>query len=126
VSASLRILLVEDHHDTRELLASYLESQGHRVVVAESIADARDYLQHEGRFDLMLSDVGLPDGRAWQLMDASLPRPAIAVAMSGFGAPSDVERSLKAGFAEHLIKPVGLGEIDRVLALAAARATRSE
>jgi hypothetical protein len=59
-------------------------------------------------------------------MDSSLPRPAIAVAMSGFGAPAEVERSLTAGFTEHLIKPVGLGDIDRVLALAASRTTRSE
>lgn len=107
-TALLRVLLVEDHADTAETLRRLLTWQGYEVRTAASVAQAvevaGDYV-----FDILVSDIGLPDGRGTDLLDrlqreAGQPIPAIA--MSGFGMEDDLERSRLAGFAEHLTKPV--------------------
>jgi CheY-like chemotaxis protein len=121
MSPSLRVLVVEDHGDTRMLLVSYLESLGHAVVAAGSVMEARQALQEHGDFDLMLSDIGLPDGLGWELLESTTVSPGLSVAMSGFGARADIDRSLRAGFAQHLVKPLGLPAIDAVLAAAVKR-----
>src|SRR5438105_11953077 len=99
-----RILLVEDHEDTRRATARLLALQGFEVAVAGTVAEARDRL-NERHFDLLVCDLELPDGSACELMR---PRPngAVAIAVSGHATDEHVRTSKAAGFVEHLIKPV--------------------
>ena len=116
---ALRICLVENHGDTAELMLLLLTQQGHEVAHASSCAQARVLLDRGG-FDVLLSDIGLPDGNGWDLLaerDAS-SRPPCAIAMSGFGSPNDRQRSRAGGFQHHLLKPVALPELLHLLAQA--------
>lgn len=102
----LRILLVEDHGDTLRLMARLLERQRHRITQAAGVSAALDAAETD-RFDLVISDVGLPDGSGLHLMEhlrrqCDLP----GIALSGFGMEDDVRRSIEAGFVEHLTKPI--------------------
>jgi PAS domain S-box-containing protein len=105
----LRILLVEDHADTRVVLGRLLEQQGHIVFTAQDTASALR-LAETCEAELLISDIGLPDGTGYELMERlRLARPSLAgIALSGFGMPSDREQSREAGFAEHLVKPVNI------------------
>ena len=103
----LRVLVVEDHGDSADLLAAVLESDGHEVVKAADVATALDVVSG-ARFDLLLSDLGLPDRSGLELIrevrSRGLGIPAFA--LSGYGQEQDVERSRTAGFSHHFIKPV--------------------
>jgi signal transduction histidine kinase/F0F1-type ATP synthase membrane subunit b/b' len=123
-SSSPRILFVEDHEDTARLLVRYLGSQGYDVQHAPNAAGAIAAAQG-GRFDMIISDLGLPDGNGITLMRALREmHPALTgVCLSGYGMESDVAASREAGFTEHLIKPIELSQlqaaIKRVLAVSA-------
>ncbi len=111
----LRILVVEDHYDTRQVLCKLLTRWGHQVASAASVAEG---LAEAGRqsFDLLLSDVSLPDGTGMDLLQQmGDKRPVYAVSLSGHGMPADFERSRKAGFFQHLIKPVSIDQLKRLL-----------
>ena len=105
--ASLRILLVEDHRDTRGALTHLLMRHGHTVTAAASVQEAMAQL-HCQTFDLLVSDLGLPDGDGFSIMrQARQQHPQlVGVAISGFGAEDDRRRSNEAGFAAHLVKPI--------------------
>ncbi len=111
---SLRVLLVEDHEDTRNVLLRLLKRWGHTVTTAGDVAQARAAIA-AGTFDLLLSDIGLPDGSGLDVVTALRERSDIpAVAMSGYGMEADIERARTAGFTEHIVKPVtaeGLREL---------------
>lgn len=111
----LRILLVEDHDDTRRAMERLLLRWGHDVHCSPNMADALDYASaHE--FDLLLSDLGLPDGTGVELLGKIRPRhPIRAIAMSGFGAAADRAATRAAGFEEHLIKPVAMDRLKQVI-----------
>jgi signal transduction histidine kinase/ActR/RegA family two-component response regulator len=102
----LHILLVEDHGVTAKIMQSVLVAEGHRVERAGDVATAIQ-LADNNAFDLLLSDLGLPDGSGHDLMRQLRGRghrfPAIA--LSGYGQEEDIRRSRQAGFAAHLIKP---------------------
>jgi signal transduction histidine kinase len=103
---SLRILLAEDHEDTRRALDRLLTRWGHQVRTAPTIADA---LAIAGDFlpQVLLSDIGLPDGTGIELIGKIRnDHEIIAIAMSGYGMEADMELTKHAGFAEHLVKPV--------------------
>ena len=68
VTVSQHILVVEDHEDGREFLRRMLEDMGHRVEAVSTCADARACLRQAGPYDLLLTDVGLPDGNGWELV----------------------------------------------------------
>src|SRR6202012_5316799 len=90
----LKILLVEDHADTAEILKRMLVRRGHEVVIAGNVAEALEKGTTE-RFDLLLSDIGLPDGTGSELLQKLGPAHRIpAIALSGFGSQQDVQRSL--------------------------------
>lgn len=111
----LRILVVENHADTRELLTSLLEGLGHTVVVAESMRKALRAAPRS-RCDVLISDIGLPDGDGWELLGRlNLPRPMYAIAMSGYGMTSDRTRSKAAGYRHHLVKPMGIVQLEDIL-----------
>jgi CheY-like chemotaxis protein len=108
----LRILLVEDHADTRAVLARLLEHQGHTIFTAQDTASALR-LAETCELELLISNIGLPDGTGYELMKRlRLKHPSLAgIALSGFGMPSDTDHSREAGFAEHLVKPVNLDSL---------------
>lgn len=109
-----RILLVEDHADTSRVMKRYLESLGHRVVVAGCVADAIR-LADANEFDLLISDLGLPDGSGCDVMRHVKPRGLKGLALSGFGQEDHIQQSLDAGFIEHVTKPIHLGRFTAVL-----------
>jgi two-component system CheB/CheR fusion protein len=123
-----RLLLVEDHVSTRNTLASLLSRRSFEVVAASTAAEAREKIRL-GRFQLVISDLGLPDGDGYSLFaELRAKHPGlIGIALSGYGTEEDLSRSRDAGFLHHITKPVsitGLDEvIDDVLAGTAAPAT---
>ena len=110
--SALRILLVEDHRDTGMVMARLLRRSGYHVVHAQSVADAV-HATREDNFDLLVSDLGLPDGSGLELIkQLRTDQPSIrGICMSGFGMESDIEASRAAGFEEHLIKPVDMQQL---------------
>lgn len=114
----LRILLVEDHPESAIIIGKLLESKGHSVTKADSVAGALEACD-AGAFDIILSDVGLPDGTGYEFMEqyrtlygTKVP----SVALTGFGMDEDIAQSHKAGFNEHLTKPVNFQKLDHILA----------
>ncbi|HEV7574430.1 MAG TPA: response regulator [Caldimonas sp.] len=111
----MRIFIVENHDDTRFLLGVLLEQLGHTVFSAPSLGEAATAIPAAG-CDVLISDIGLPDGNGWELMtrlgDA---RPPYAIAMSGFGMSSDRQRSLAVGYRHHLLKPVEPNQLESLL-----------
>ena len=115
----LKILLVENHEDTLKYLARYLQIQGHEVCGTRDMASAIEALS-ASKFDILISDIGLPDGDGWQLIRQLETKP-FCIAMSGFGTHSDREKSLAAGYKHHLTKPFLPDDLDALLASAAAQ-----
>jgi DNA-binding response OmpR family regulator len=116
----MRILLVDDHVDTLTVTARLLRASGHQVSIASSLREAQRVCD-EHEFDVLVSDILLPDGSAcsWvESMTRDSDRKVAAVALTGLGYASDVQATRDAGFAEHLTKPVTVQEllaaIDRV------------
>ena len=102
----MRILLVEDHPDTLNVLARLLQKWGHVVTTAGTVKTAKE-LADSQKFDLLISDLGLPDGSGLDVMRQVKTRSAVpGIALSGFGTDEDLRQSRDAGFAEHLVKPV--------------------
>ena len=114
--AAYRILLVEDHNHTRATLARLLAQRGHEVATAQNIEEALIRAQTFA-FDLVLSDLGLPDGSGHDLIgELRQIRPGCrGIALSGYGMESDAQRSLDAGFDAHLTKPVDIQALERAL-----------
>jgi len=104
-ATSLRILLVEDHVDTARVMQRLLKRFGHEPTVVGTVAAALAALRSQA-FDLLISDIGLPDGSGYDLMRQSTGHRPPAIALSGFGMDDDLTRSKQAGFAVHLTKPV--------------------
>jgi CheY-like chemotaxis protein len=111
----LRLLLVDDHADTRAVLSRLLAKSGHEVVTADS-ADKALKILDGGRFDALISDIGLPDCSGYELVrEAKRRQPLKGIALSGLGMDDDVLRSMEAGFDCHLTKPINFQELKSVL-----------
>lgn len=111
----LRILLVEDHPDTREALITLLGNSNYAVQGASSV-EAALQLAAAQPFDVVVSDLGLPDGTGYDLMKQLRDRYAIkGIALSGYGMEDDQRRSREVGFLDHVIKPVNVGELIAVI-----------
>jgi len=114
---SLRILLVDDHPDTCAALERLLKLRGHSVVAAHSMRNALELAGDGDSFDLLISDVGLPDGNGMDLLRVLRAKhPIRGIAISGFGMDADIGKSLEAGFSEHLVKPVKLEKLEAAIA----------
>ncbi|HEV7515226.1 MAG TPA: ATP-binding protein, partial [Thermoanaerobaculia bacterium] len=112
---AMHILLVEDHGDTAEAMAALLQAMGHQVTTAGTVAAAVAAAER-GKFDLVLSDLGLPDGHGHELMrDLSLRHGLLGIALSGYGMEEDIAKSRESGFAIHLTKPVSLDTLRAAL-----------
>jgi DNA-binding response OmpR family regulator len=113
---SLNILLVEDHEDTAQTLRDTLVGRGHRVRVAATVEAALREAAADP-CELLISDIGLPDGTGVDLLRQIQPLPIVgAIAMSGFGMENDQARSRDAGFARHLTKPVDFALLEETIA----------
>ncbi|XHR28335.1 MAG: ATP-binding protein [Chthoniobacteraceae bacterium] len=104
----LRILLVEDHTDTLRVLVKILENWGHIVTAAASCKRALEVVASQ-EFDLLISDLGLPDGSGLDVMrQIKRGSETPGIALSGYGTDEDIRQSKAAGFAGHLVKPVNI------------------
>jgi PAS domain S-box-containing protein len=111
-----RILFVDDHEDTGRVNQILLERRGYRVALAQSFTEAAT-LAHAEEFDLLISDIGLPDRSGHDVMrELHEINPTIrGIALSGFGMEEDISRSMAAGFDEHLTKPVTFSKLLAVI-----------
>jgi signal transduction histidine kinase len=119
-ATSLRILLVDDHPDTCTALERLLVRRGHLVAATQTMRSAMEAATRN-QFDLLISDIALPDGTGIELITClQAMKPIRGIAISGFGMNGDIEKSLNAGFTEHLVKPIKVEKleaaIDRVMA----------
>ena len=114
----LRVLIVEDHKDVAEMLNLALSSKGHRVRVAYD-ATAALRICAEFQPDVALLDIGLPGMDGSQLADQLRQAPGMEgvriVAVTGSGEPTDRRRSRIGGFDRHLVKPIDLDALERIL-----------
>jgi two-component system CheB/CheR fusion protein len=122
----MRIFIVENHEDTRFLLGLLLEQLGHAVLGVATLTEALAVLP-DADCDVLISDIGLPDGDGWELMvRLGDRRPRYAIAMSGFGQISDRQRSLSVGYRHHLLKPVEPNQLEKLLDEAAREMRQRE
>jgi hypothetical protein len=118
----LRVLIVEDHPDTARVISRMLSASGHTVKTAHSAASALELAATEP-FEVIVSDIGLPDATGYELMKQLKARYAIqGIAMSGYGTDEDIRKSQEAGFSDHIVKPANITELERALRRAARRA----
>ena len=122
-SAKLRLLLVEDHDSTRDVLARILRRSEHEVHGAATGAAALELLASTGPFDAVISDLGLPDRNGFELLkEIHSVQPRLpAIALSGYGMDEDVKRAKDAGFMAHLVKPVPFDQLRALLDQVAVR-----
>ena len=103
----MRILVVEDHHDTRQVLVGLLTRWGYLVSAADTLKSGMDRLEAEPPVDVIVSDIALPDGTGYALVSEARRRGkrVLAIAVSGYAYPSDVHIAKLTGFDHHLSKP---------------------
>ncbi len=112
------LLLVEDHEATRNTLARLVKTRGYEVVATGSATEAKEKAL-EQYFDLVLSDIGLPDGDGYELMRGLHTQHGLrGVALTGYGMEEDMEKSRAAGFIAHLTKPISISVLEKTLAAA--------
>jgi signal transduction histidine kinase/response regulator RpfG family c-di-GMP phosphodiesterase len=121
---TMRILLVEDHEDTNRSLTNLLRRRGYHVQSAVNLQSALDLSGRE-EFDVLISDLGLPDGSGIDLMRSlHSERPILGIALTGFGMEDDIRKSHAAGFKHHLVKPIDLNKLDSLIQEGAAALSR--
>jgi PAS domain S-box-containing protein len=110
-----RILLVEDHADTANSLAMLLRRRGFAVSIAATVAGAVELASAE-TFDLLVSDLGLPDATGYECMQRVRQiQPIPGIALSGYGMEDDIEKCHAAGFTEHLVKPIRITQLEEII-----------
>ena len=105
-------------------MARLLRGLGHEVETAGTIASGLEAVEG-GRFDLIVSDIGLPDGSGLELMRRAVARlgPVPGIALTGYGMEEDIRRSREAGFTAHLTKPIDFTKLEAMIRQVAPRAT---
>jgi CheY-like chemotaxis protein len=112
---SMRVLLVEDHEDTNRSLTQLLRRRGYHVQSAHTVQAALAAAAQE-EFDVLVSDIGLPDGSGIDLMEKlKSNHPIFGIALTGFGMEDDLRKSHDVGFHHHLVKPVDLNRLDALI-----------
>ncbi len=115
VAGRPRVLLIEDHVETARATVRLLERTGYMVAWADGVAAALRLAESQP-FDVVVSDLGLPDGDGYEVMQQLKERYGLpGIALSGFGMEGDVLRGREAGFLEHLVKPVDVATLDRTI-----------
>jgi CheY-like chemotaxis protein len=117
---AMRVLLVEDHEDTNRSLTNLLRQRGYHVHSAVNLQSALDLSANE-EFDVLISDLGLPDGSGIDRMERlNSKRPLLGIALTGYGMEDDIRKSHAAGFRHHLVKPIDLNRLDSLIQEGAA------
>jgi HAMP domain-containing protein/signal transduction histidine kinase/CheY-like chemotaxis protein len=115
----MRILLVEDHEDTNRSLTNLLRRRGYHVQSALTFQSAVELSANE-KFDVLISDLGLPDGSGIDLIQKLASKPPLGIALTGFGMEQDIRKSREVGFQHHLVKPIDLNKLDSLIQEGAA------
>jgi len=112
-----QVLIVEDNPDSREMLEEYLTSRDYNVTAARNLRTGIDFLKKRNRFDAIISDICLPDGTGYTLINEARRRGirALSIAMSGYPYPSNVNEPGVTGFDYHLTKPLDCDELCSLL-----------
>jgi CheY-like chemotaxis protein len=116
----MHILLIEDNDDIRGTLQDLLRTQGHKVDAARDGIEGLELAKKKPP-EVAIIDIGLPRLDGFQVASrfrAEIAAPTVLIALSGYGQPEDRRRARDAGFDAHLVKPVSLNELLRVLARA--------
>ncbi|HZF55229.1 MAG TPA: GAF domain-containing protein [Polyangiaceae bacterium] len=125
--AGLKVLVVDDELDARELLTALLEANG---AIVEAAASASDAMAAVDRFepDVVLSDIGMPgeDGLSFMKRLRALGSTVPAVALSAYASADDSKKALLAGFQAHLAKPVDIGALTNAITGLARSASGSD
>jgi two-component system CheB/CheR fusion protein len=111
---SCTILLVDDHDDTRQALRSLLQRRGYSVLAASGSKEAKQIAASQP-YDLLVSDISMPDGSGLELVRSLKASGVKAIAISGFGTDEDLQKSRDAGFDEHITKPVSFEALESVI-----------
>ena len=113
----MRILVVEDHQDTRQVLVGLLTRWGYDVSPAESLTNGLNRLESEPPIDVIVSDIALPDGTGYALVSEARRKGkrVLAIALSGYAYPSDVRIAKLTGFDHHLSKPCDCSYLRTIL-----------
>ncbi len=121
----MHILLVEDHEDSAKVLRILFETKGYQVTTARTVALAL-HAASERSFDLLISDISLPDGSGHDLLQALIGRgaPPPAIAISAHCRPEDIAASLGVGFHSHLKKPIDIRLLSETIAMLAGAPMR--
>jgi signal transduction histidine kinase/CheY-like chemotaxis protein len=115
ISSHRRVLLVDDHYDTCIGMKRMLERRGYEITVAHSAEQAVEKVRTE-EFDLLISDIGLPDRSGYELMrEVRLNKDLPGIALSGFGSEQDINQAREAGFSEHLTKPINFERLEKTI-----------
>jgi CheY-like chemotaxis protein len=109
VLGGVRVLVVEDENDARDLIAFLLESQGAKVVPVDNVSDALEIFKSD-RPDVVVTDIGMPDYNGYALIAAirrskSESQRTPVIALTAFSTPADRDTALISGFDEYLSKP---------------------
>jgi len=111
----VRVLLVEDHEPTRATLERLLSSRNYSVMTASCVTEAR-VLVRKHQFQLVISDIGLPDGNGYDLLKEILNSQRVkGIALTGYGMEQDVQKSRASGFSIHLTKPIRVQSLEEAL-----------
>ena len=111
----LRVLVVDDHHDTCVGMKMMLERRGYDITIANS-ADQAVQKADADNFDMVISDIGLPDRSGYELMrELRATKGVPGIALSGFGSEDDIAKAREAGFAEHLTKPINFDRLEEAM-----------
>jgi CheY-like chemotaxis protein len=114
-SKNRRLLVVDDHHDTCTGMKLMLERRGYEITVAHSAGQAVEKTKAQD-FDLLISDIGLPDRSGYDLMrELHSSKGLRGIALSGFGTEHDVNKARAAGFSEHLTKPINFDRLEEAI-----------
>ena len=110
-----RVLVVDDHRDTCTGMKRMLERRGYQITVAHTAQQAVEKVRTQ-EFDLLISDIGLPDRSGYELIrEVQSSKTLPGIALSGFGTEHDVNESLAAGFSQHLTKPINFERLEEAI-----------
>jgi CheY-like chemotaxis protein len=112
------ILMVDDDPDTSLVMKRLLGGLGYKVETAHSVESALEAFGNQ-TFDVLISDIGLPDGSGYDLMRELIARGTTSklkgIAVSGYAMEEDVKQSLAAGFSQHVSKPVNIQRLQAII-----------
>jgi len=112
------VLVIEDDHDAREMLRAVLELNGHTVIVMADGVEGLELLE-TARPQAAVIDIGLPGPTGHEIARRIREHPGsrtmLLVALTGHGLPGDYQDSIAAGFDHHLVKPIDLDALIRIL-----------